>query len=237
MQNLGNPESRLVWQWKGHWYSLPISAQDVLTLARAVDVEGYPQEGVAWALIQRAAWIRSQGKTVRLGKLVEQYAQPINPAWFLNGPKHLAEVARLENLGDMAGVAAERAKAERRPEKANKAWGQLAPETRNVVTDIMLGKSRSPVIGAVHYWASRGNDFTSNQLRKPELVLLDRGYGFGPGRNVFFAEKGASNFGGVLIQHGGGAIPNGGGMLQAGMGPGTIVAGLLISYLAWKWLS
>lgn len=237
MQSLGNPQAKLIWQWQGHWYSLPISAQDVLTLARAVDVEGYPREGVAWCLIQRAAWLRSQGRQVSLGKLVEQYAQPINPAWFPTGPKHRAEVARLERVGDTAGAQGERARAERRPEKAGKSWEQLNAETRQVITDILSGQSKSPVTGAVHYWASRGPDFASNQVKKPELILLDRGYGFGPGRNVFFAEKGSTKFGGVMVQHGAGAFPNGGGMLLSNMQPGPIVVGLLLSYLAWKWLS
>jgi len=239
MTQLGNPIPRFVWQWRGAFYQLPVTPSDILMLARAVDSEGYPREGVAWALIQRAAWLNTNGKKISLGKLVEQYAQPLNPLWFPTGPKHLAEVARLQRLGDIAGAATEQNRALLRPAKAKKLWHELGAETRQVITDIMVGKSQSPVTGATHYWASRGPDFLSNQARKPDLVLLDPGYGFGPGRNVFFAEKGGAKFGGVKVQDGNGSIPGGGGILTAGMGNGggPIVIGLLLGYAAWKWFS
>lgn len=237
MQALGNPVPRLVWQWEGKWYDVPITSHDVLMLARAVNEEGYPREGVAWALIQRTAWLHTKGKKISLGRLVEQYAQPLNPAWFPEGAKHKAEVARLERLGDFAGALTEQNRATLRPAKAAKGWNDLSEETRKVVTNIMTGQSQSPVVGAVHYWASRGPDFLSNQAKKPELTLLDRGYGFGAGRNVFFAEKGSSKFGGVRIQDGHGVIPGGGGMLTAGMASGPIIVGLLLGYAAWKWFT
>ena len=84
------------WTWKGKKYRLGLTPQDVLIWARAVDEEGYPQVGVAWALLQRAAWLTTLGTPMSLGALVTAYAQPINPAWFPGGPKHEAEIARDE---------------------------------------------------------------------------------------------------------------------------------------------
>lgn len=208
-------------------------------LARAVDEEGYPREGVAWALIQRAAWLRTKGVQVSLGKLSQQYAQPINPAWFPTGAKHLAEIARLSRLGDSAGVAAENARAVTRVKKASQSWEMLEPETHEVIGQILAGSSKSPVKGAVHYWASRAQDFLGNQAKKPDLILLDRGYGFGPGRNVFFAEKGSEKFGDVRVLDGNKSWPGGGGLAIAGMAgnPGALLAGAFLGYLAWKWFT
>lgn len=238
MQSSGEQSARLVWQWGGHWYSLPLTPDDVLTLARAVEVEGYPGSGVAWTLLQRAAWLRTQGQNVSVGQLVRSYAQPINPAWFVGGEKHAAEVQRLENLGDTAGVAAERARALTRPDKARRPWGELSTETHGVIRDILFNRSKSPVIGAVHYWASRGPDFASNQKAKPGLILLDRGYGFGPGRNVFFAVKGSEQFGGLQVQNGHYAAPGDSGMNVADMSgltsPLSWVLSGLVGYFLWK---
>jgi len=235
-----NSPSRFVWEWKGQRFSLPFSKDDILTLARAVNEEGYPKEGVAWALIQRAAWLHSHGVSISLGRLVQQYAQPINPAWFPTGSKHLAEMDRLARLGDSAGQAAETARAYARIAKANKPWDELAPDTRALIDKLLNGKSFSPVKGAIHYWASRAKDFTGNQARRPEMVLLDRGYGFGPGRNVFFAENGSSNFGGVVVENGAKSSPNDNMLLVTnsnGKGVLRVIVGGIAGYIAWKWLS
>jgi len=236
MQSSGDSQgARLVWQWAGHWYSLPVSPADVLTLARAVEYEGNPRDAVAWTLLQRAAYVRSHGKAVSIGRLIEQYAQPINPAWFPTGQKHLDEMARLGRIGDAAGARAEQGKAELRVSRARAPWDALSDETRGVVWRVVTGQTPSPVVGAVHYWASRGPDFLSNQAKRPELVLLDTGEGFGPGHNVFFAEPG-EHLGTVRVENGQKALP-GGEMVLAGMsGPGVLVAGVLAA-LAWKWLT
>lgn len=239
MQSSANTENtaKLVWQWGGHWYSLPVSPRDMLVLARAVEEEGFPQAGVAWALLQRAAWLRTQGQNVSLAKLVEQYAQPINPAWFATGEKHRAEIARLERLGDTRGVAQERARADVRPLKASRPWSSLSPETHAVIAGVLSNSIKSPVTGAVHYWASRGPDFATNQQAKPGLILLDRGYGFGPGRNVFFAVAGSEKFGGLRFQQGSLADPSGGGLNIASFDPGALLLCGAIGYALWKWLS
>lgn len=215
--------ARLTWKWNGKQYTLPINRDDVIMLARAVEEEGYPEEGVAWALIQRAAWLNMQGNNVRLGKLVEQYAQPINPAWFPGGPKHKEEIARLERLGDRQGVLDEQARAIRRRAKAAKQWHEMSEKTRTIIGKILLNQLPNPVQGAVHYWASRAPDFAGNQARKPNLVLLDRGFGFGKGRNVFFAAKGSEAFQGIRV-HG----------VALGFGfAGLLVAGL-VGMAVWK---
>src|SRR6185369_2745015 len=123
----------------------------------------------------------------------------INPTWFPTGAKHLAEIARLERLGDYQGVQAENIRADTRIAKSRQSWEMLEPETRDVIGQILTGFSKSPVRGAVHYWASHAPDFQGNQAKRPDLVLLDRGYGFGNGRNVFFAEKGSENFGDIRV--------------------------------------
>ena len=202
---------------------MPLSQADVFKLAQAVEHEGYPREGVAWALLQRYAWLVTQGVQTSLAKLVEQYAQPINPAWFPNGQKHRDEVARLERLGDYGGAEVEKLKAKNRLKKASTTWEELRPEVKRTVLDIFSGKVKSPVRGAVHYLASRAPDFAGNQAKKPNLILLDRGYGFGPGRNVFFGVKGAENFVASILPDGG--VPG---------GPGIVLGLLLAGYFFFK---
>ncbi len=226
-----NSRGRFTWKWEGKPYAMPFNAGDLLTLARAVDEEGYPKEGVAWALIQRAAWLNTRGLKVSLGRLVEQYAQPINPAWFPNGHKHREEIARLNRLGDIKGVADETSRASRRKAKSEKPWANIDSDTKAVIASILSNKKTSPVKGAVHYWASRGPDFSTNQVKKPNLTLLDRGYGFGPGRNVFFADKGSQNFGGIIVI-GDNQVGN---MLLASINPMGIMIASAMGYAAWKW--
>lgn len=223
MQSSGDKAARLTWKWQGRQWSLPINADDILWLARAVDEEGYPAEGVAWALIQRAAWLNMQGNKVRLGKLIQQYAQPINPAWFPEGPLHQAEIARLKRIGDAQGVIDEEARSIRRRAKAAQTWKDIDPNTKRIIAKILRNELPSPVPGAVHYWASRAPDFAGNQAKKPGLVLLDRGYGFGKGRNVFFAAKDSLDFAGIRV---------------AGVATGLGLAGLiivgLVGFALWK---
>lgn len=214
----------LKWIWKGKAYALPYTNEDILQLARAVQEEGYPHEAVAWTLIQRAAWLHTSGVSISLGKMVTQYAQPINPEWFPDGAKHLEEIARLKRLGDEKGVERENKLAAMRPMKAARSWESIDPKIRALVKNIFDGKIRSPVRGAVHYWASRGPDAMTNQAKKPGMILLDRGYGFGSGRNVFFAAKGSEGFGGVSAGNAGGSALG-------------LIAVAALGYAAWKWLS
>lgn len=231
MRELANNDDYVsfVWTWNGHHYAMPVSPSDILTLARAVDGEGSPQLGVAWTLIQRAAWLRMHGNPVSLGKLVEQYAQPINPAWFPGGDKHEAELARLNRAGDIAGARKEVEKAQKRVLKSQKSWSELSDTTRRTIASVISGSSKSPVEGAVHYWMSRGPDFESNQAKRPMLKLLDRGYGFN-NTNVFFAENGSEKFGGLTVA--GNEHINVATMIS----PGGLIAGALLGFIAWKWL-
>ena len=229
MIDLGKGEyAAFTWTWKGKKYRLGLTPQDVLIWARAVDEEGYPQVGVAWALLQRAAWLTTLGKPMSLGALVTAYAQPINPAWFPGGPKHEAEIARLERVGDTAGIQDEKARAARRPGKASKPWENISATTKKVITDILSGASKSPVVGAVHYWKTHGPDFATNQAAKPGLTLLDRGFGY-KNTNVFFAEKGAESFGNLALQ---GSISN---IAEFLNGSGKVIGLMALGFLAWKW--
>lgn len=225
--------SGFTWTWKGKAYSMPITSSDILTLARAIEHEGPPSESVAWTLIQRAAWLWTNGNRVGLGSLVEQYAQPINPAWFPDGDKHLAEVARLQRLGDTAGVALENAKAVSRIGKAKVGWSQLSENTRELILEILDGQSRSPLTGAVHYWMTRGPTFQMNQEVRPVLSLIDTGSW--SKTNVFFAEKDSTGFGGIKVINGMRAYP-GGNVPSNGDGAIKAIACLLGGYVGWKYL-
>jgi hypothetical protein len=225
----------LVWTWEGKAYSLPLSTQDVLQLARAVNAEGYPQNGVAWALVQRAAWLKTKGIEISLGRLVQQYAQPLNPRWFPEGDLHQKQVAGLVATGKLDEAKAENRAADTRKTKAGASWADLSPSTHEVIREVLSGKDASPVVGAVHYWATRGDDFSTNQVRRPDLILLDRGFGYQK-TNVFFAVPGSQHFGGVAVINGNESFPPDGNLVMAGMGSGPIIAGLAV-YFAWKWLS
>ncbi len=241
MESSGEKEAALVWSWANKSYSMPLSMKDVVTLARAVDEEGYPAEGVAWCLLNRLAWLHMHGSKFNLSGLVEAYAQPINPEWFPWGKKHQDEVARLQGLGKTTEANAEIVRARARPGKASKPWSELRPKTKEVMERLLTGQLPNPVLGAVHYWASRGPTFEANQAKKPGMLLLDRGYGFGPGRNVFFAEsENSSRFGGsIKIRNGVSILPGGASPLivSAGGNWGVLVMGGLAGYLAWKWMS
>lgn len=245
MLERGDHNPKMTWEWGGKRYALPLTSDDILKLGRAVDEEGYPREGVAWTLIQRTAFLNTQGTPISLGRLVELYAQPINPGWFPTGDKHIAWVKYLEENGRKAEAEQEKARASRRPAKASKPWEALKPETRAVIGAILANRLKTPVVGAVHYWASRAKSeqgaFNVNQAKKPDLILLDRGYGFGPGRNVFFAEKGNSRFGGAMkFENAVGLMPGGGSIppspqLAGMITPGALVVGGILGALAWKW--
>jgi hypothetical protein len=225
--------SKMVWSWKGKTYSMPITVDDVITLARAIQFEGPPSASVAWTLIQRAAWLWTNGTQIGLGKLVEQYAQPINPAWFPDGAKHVAEVERLTRLGDTAGVASENKKAATRVVKANTKWSQLSEDTQSLVARILAGESSSPLSGAVHYWMTRGPTFTMNQSAKPTLSLINTGVW--SATNVFFAEKDSGGFGGIRIVDGLAAYP--GVLLPAGESIELkAIACLIGGYVGWRYL-
>jgi len=223
------------WVWENQRFSMPVGKEDILQLARAVEHEGYPEVGVAWALIQRTAWLWSHGMRFNLGRLVTAYAQPINPLWFPGGKKHDEEMARLSKLGDAAGQLNESSRALARVSKAATPWGEISSKTKKVIADILNNLSTSPVLGAVHYWKSHGMTFAENQAARPTLVLMDKGYGFGPGRNVFFAESKSGGFGGISVLNGSKAWP---GETQnvAGVGDaGKIVLAAALGYFAWRY--
>jgi hypothetical protein len=65
-----------------------VTAADILWLLRAVEAEGPDEYQVAAVLVNGFMWNRSQGGKGNLTGWVRAYAQPINPAWYLNGAKH-----------------------------------------------------------------------------------------------------------------------------------------------------
>ena len=196
----------LVWTWAGKSYTLPVTTDDMVMLARAIEHEGAPKAGVAWALIQRWAWLHMAGVTSTLAKFVQAYAQPINPRWmYPDGDLYKNEV---QNLTDPAEVNAAVARAKARIQKAQVGWDKISNDTKQVLAAVLNNNRTKAVTGAVHYWASRGPDFATNQAKKPNLILLDAGIGYGAGRNVFFADAKSKGFGPTLrFRYGSGVWP------------------------------
>jgi len=193
--------SVLSWTWRGKPFKYTVTPADVLELARAVHLEGAPQSGVLWTLVQRFAFLYASGQSKSLADFVQNYAQPLNPEWFPNGSRFLEHHRDLLKAGKVKEAATELKKATARPAKARLTWEQLPLTVRHLVESVVSGNrpvSRAP--GALHYWASRATSVMKpseakryNASRRPELTLLDVGAGFGPGVNVFFSSVESGN--------------------------------------------
>lgn len=226
--------SRITWKWKKRAFGYDLTSEDVLNLARALQAEGPPHAAVLWTLIQRFAFLFATGEYTNLTAFLRAYVQPINPDWFPTGPKHAAYARELEQAGKVDEVAAERARAAKRPIKAKLPWESISATIRHLLESTLSGNrpiSRAP--GAIHYWASRATSGMTpaeakafNASRRPELQLLDVGAGFGPGVNVFFTGAASHHLKNLAF--------------HKAIGPGTVgtalVAGLGIAYALYRWL-
>jgi len=197
-----NPE--MTWTLNGAAHRYTLTPWDIETLARAVAREGAPAREVAWALIQRFAQVHGRGFST-LGKLVQAYAQPINPRWFLDGDKHLAEIARLQTADlteteKASRIADENARARRRKGYARAPWESLPEETRRMVLELVAGDVPSLHPSVVHYRASKAPSGATPDAAKAaarefashrgDLEVADVGAGFGRGVNWFFTSPG-----------------------------------------------
>lgn len=152
---------------------LQFTPEDVLWLSRAVEAEGEPRDLVAQTLVNRWAWLTDTqpGRYARLADLVRAYAQPVNPAWYPDGAKHLASVqTHPEQSGDL-----ERRAQLRRDVLSTRV--SFSPATQAAVRQALYGPITLPA-GALHYAAAT--------IVRPDLPLLLAG---APGRNAFWGES------------------------------------------------
>ena len=182
---------RLRWTYAGKEGGYNLTDRDRVMLARAVHFEGPPQAAVAWTLLQRFAAVHSEGYYDSLADFVQAYAQPINPRWTRTGDLFQTRYKGLLAAGKTAEAAEEMRRAKGRESKINFPASKL--KSWNLVNAILEGIVKSPVPGAIHYWASRARPEMSqeqakvyNQAKRPNMPIVDAGVGYKPGVNVFF---------------------------------------------------
>jgi bacillopeptidase F (M6 metalloprotease family) len=108
-----------------------------------------------------------------LSTFVKAYAQPINPQWFSNGARHLAEVKRLK---DSLLVARENTQASQREGWAKTPLSSISIDTHNVVDDIFAGHTPSPVPLATHYAAPITRKSVAEATKARAEFAAKRGY-------------------------------------------------------------
>lgn len=183
---------RITWTKNGKPQSYDLTETDVLDLTRSAWREGEPVNAVIWALIQRfvATYPSNNWKTLSL--YLRSYVQPINPAWFTNGSKHLKKIAKL--TGPERDAEIERAK--RREQYAKTPLNKIPKRYRQMVSGVLTGVIKSPNKDAQHFVASQAKasmdaatakkKADSYGKRKSLGNALDMGVGFGPKVNWFY---------------------------------------------------
>jgi hypothetical protein len=190
--------SEIHWTRKDESIVYTLNQEDYETLVRAVAHEGKPYDGVAWVLIQRFCWVwPTYGD---LETFVRAYAQPINPRWFPNGDKHLAYMKRNRQRRPRR-AADELRRAKRRVEYAKQPIQDIDSKFVDVVENIMLGNTPTPVTKAVHYSASFARSgatgyqgyIDASQYAKRRRIgpVVNAGVGYNRGVNWFFAAGGS----------------------------------------------
>lgn len=169
----------LYFKRKGEEYNYRLSNKDILNLLRAVAHEGKPYNGVTWSLLMRFAWLYPSGNYDTLSEFVKAYAQPINPRWFPDGDKHKAHIRYLkrrfsgDKLQELIDEAEDRA--ERRVDYSNQELDEIDDKYKNVVYKILKGTESNPIIGAVHYIASRApRGATENQAKQAQKEYAEK---------------------------------------------------------------
>jgi hypothetical protein len=142
----------------------PVTGEDLLWLARAVEAEGEPRVLVAQTLVNRWAWLLDQhpGLFPRLQDLVRAYAQPVNPRWFPGGDllqKAIAEEPERREVLEAAAL--------RRPALAQRT--EFSPATTVAVNAALQGPLSLPA-GAVHY--SRPKTKPAAKARWDRLTMV-----------------------------------------------------------------
>lgn len=192
--------------WKnaqGKDFSYNVTAVDKLSLFRACAFEGKPQYAVCWTLLQRFSFLYPKFKNI--SSFVQEYVQPINPAWFITGAKHISYVARLKSQFQGKELEEKLADAERRAINRKK---HASEEINNkeyiyIVEDIFNSTTESPGGSIIHYCASFASPHITEKEAHQEAIIfgnkrgmiaVDFGQSFLPGTNWFFEIVKSSNF-------------------------------------------
>lgn len=176
-----------------------LTAEDFLELARAVEFEGPPQDCVAWTLLQRFAFLYPLYKS--LAVFIRAYAQPINPAWFPNGPLHQKWAASLRSKGNAAAADKEVKAAQKRVVNASRSLESLSRKTHDTLAHVFTAGAATPVPGSTHYRAPTiaTSDIPTAAKARAEFAkshnMLDIVQVGDPRKeNWFFGEPGSPNF-------------------------------------------
>lgn len=190
---LSSPDSR----------ELPVTKDDALWLARAVEAEGEPRRLVAQTLVNRWAWLAdyAPGKYPTLTSLVRAYAQPVNPRWFPDGDLFASR---------MLGVAAVKQRAEIEKARVRRDVHSTRTRFTRGTQDAVAQALRGPLVippGAVDY-AIPGRPFPVLVPAGPKQNAI---YGDPKGRAVnalysFIVPGPSLQLGRVLDTHGAHAV-------------------------------
>lgn len=175
-----------------------VTDDDFLTLARAVEFEGPPQNIVAWTLLQRFGFLYPIYPT--LAQFVKAYAQPINPQWFPDGTAHKNWLAKLRAANRTAEADREILDATKRVTMAATPAAKISKRTYQVLAAVFAG-GESPCPGSVHYRAPtvRTKDIAVAAKARADFAaaknMLDSiKLGDPRTENWFFSEPGALTF-------------------------------------------
>jgi hypothetical protein len=148
-----------------------LTVDDYTDLLRAVEREGPPKLAVAWCLLQRFGLLYPLYDS--LSTFVKAYAQPINPQWFSNGARHLAEIKKLK---DSLLIARENTQASQREGWAKTPLASISADTHNIADAIFGGGAISPVPFATHYAAPITRKSIAEATKARADFAAKRGY-------------------------------------------------------------
>lgn len=181
------------WTVNGSERQYQLTETDVLDLTRAAWREGEPIVGVLWTLIQRYITLIDTKRWASLSLYLRSYVQPINPAWFTNGAKHLAKLEKLKTASEKN---AEIERAKKREEYARTPLHRIPLKYRNIVKGVLMGTTPSPNKEAQHFAASTAKASMNEATAKKRADAfgkarhlgdaLDLGVGYGPKVNWFY---------------------------------------------------
>jgi hypothetical protein len=163
---------RILWTTRGNNKPVKYTLTDIdyLTFVRAIEREGSPKFYVAWTLIQRFAWAYPAHREFAV--FVQQYAQSINPRWFITGDLHVQWVEKLRRAGNHSEADSEIARANKRLEYATTPIECLTPSTIEAVRDAF--KQPSPILGSVHYRVPNVRTNNPSVAKEARAIFADR---------------------------------------------------------------
>lgn len=158
--------------------------EDVLWLARAVQVEGAPRELVAQTLVNGFLWARDAlGSKRTLAQWVRAYAQPVNPEWMPGGEHYEQAMATADNDAERERIRA--AGWRRQQEHATRT--KFSRDTQTAVEKALSAPPRLP--GAVDYaaaWVEKPAPWVPFTPKEP-------------GKNRFWSRPGAAGWTGYAV--------------------------------------